>query len=158
VTTDVASYYDCIPLGALRNQLSALSDAPECMLDLLFYILGDYVWRPDYMPNSGVGLPQLSFDAPRLLGFAYLFHADRCLLERARGDFVRWMDDINFGARSKPEARAILHNLETVVNSTGLHLNSGKTKILDRPAAREHFALDLNRRLTFLQNRLESAS
>ena len=63
----LANYFDTIPLHSLRNVIAAASKISEHVLDLLFFVLETLIWRPYYIPNSGVGLPQLNFDAPRLL-------------------------------------------------------------------------------------------
>ena len=36
----------------------------EELIDFLFFMLESFIWRPDYIPLSGVGLPQIQFDAP----------------------------------------------------------------------------------------------
>ena len=95
--TDLANYFDCIPLAALRNRIASMSAFSENVLNFLFFLLDAFTWRPYYMPPSGVGLPQLNFDAPRLLAHAYLFPIDSELQGSTGGDFVRWMDDINCG-------------------------------------------------------------
>ncbi|HZG42978.1 MAG TPA: hypothetical protein VEY93_08460, partial [Longimicrobium sp.] len=73
VVTDVATYYDTIPLGSLRHAIASLGRFRQDVMDLLFYMLEAFIWRPEYIPVTGVGLPQLNFDAPRLLAHAYLF-------------------------------------------------------------------------------------
>ncbi len=110
------------------------------------------------MPNSGVGLPQLNFDAPRLLAHAYLFPVDDELQRRTGGDFVRWMDDINCGVTDIGSARHLLRGLETVLNSLGLRLNAGKTLILEAQQALTHFWVTENRALTILANLLAGAT
>jgi len=152
VVTDVANYFDCIPLSSLRNRIASCGAFKETVLDFLFFLLDAFTWRPFYMPNSGVGLPQLNFDAPRLLAHAYLFPVDEELQRHTRGDFVRWMDDINCGVADIGSARHLLRGLETVLNSLGLRLNAGKTTILQAREALAHFWVTENRALTILTN------
>jgi hypothetical protein len=102
-------------------------------------------------------LPQIDFDAPRLLAHGFLYPVDRHLHAATHGDFVRWMDDMDFGANSIAEARSILGELETLLNSYGLRLNSGKTRILSAEDASRHFWIQENRQLTIAMNLLESA-
>ena len=52
--------------------------------NFLFFLLDAFTWRPYYMPASGVGLPQLNFDAPRLLAHAYLFPIDTPISKEIR--------------------------------------------------------------------------
>lgn len=156
VSTDLANYFDSIPLASLRNVIAAMGRFEESLLDFLFYMLEAFTWRPFYMPLSGVGLPQIDFDAPRLLAHAYLFAADRELAASTNGDFVRWMDDINFGVDSESHARKSLGRLETVLNSYGLRLNTGKTKILEPEQAASHFWVQENMRLNVVKNLLDA--
>ena len=111
VITDLANYFDCIPLAALRNRISSLGAFSETVLNFLFFLLDAFTWRPYYMPPSGVGLPQLNFDAPRLLAHAYLFPIDAELQRTTDGDFVRWMDDINCGAPDPETAHRLLRGV-----------------------------------------------
>ena len=66
VVADLASYFDTIPLATLRNIIASMGQFEESLLDFLFYMLESFVWRPFYMPLSGVGLPQIDFDAALL--------------------------------------------------------------------------------------------
>jgi hypothetical protein len=79
--TDISNYFDCISLRQLRNTIASLVVFDEPLLDFLFFMLEEFVWRPDYLPSSGVGLPQLNFDAPRLLAHVFLFESDTLLSE-----------------------------------------------------------------------------
>lgn len=157
VVADLANYFDTIPLAGLRNIIASLDVFEESLLDFLFYMLEAFVWRPYYMPNSGVGLPQIDFDAPRLLAHGFLFPIDRFLTNATHGEFVRWMDDIDFGVDSVSEARRILGELETLLNSYGLRLNAGKTRILPAEDAARHFWVQENRQVTVATNVLNSA-
>ncbi len=158
VVTDVANYFDCIPLSSLRNKIASCSAFKETVLDFLFFLLDAFTWRPFYMPSSGVGLPQLNFDAPRLLAHAYLFPVDEELQRQTHGDFVRWMDDINCGVPDIGSARRLLRGLETVLNSLGLRLNAGKTMILEAREALSHFWVTENSALTILNNLFRSTN
>jgi hypothetical protein len=61
----------------MRHAVAEMGRFRKGVMDLLFYMLEAFVWRPEYIPLSGVGLPQINFDAPRLLAHCYLFPADR---------------------------------------------------------------------------------
>lgn len=123
VVTDIANYFDTIPLNALRNTLSGIVKINEDVLNLLFFILEALSWRPFFMPHSGVGLPQIDFDAPRLLSHAYLFKVDKELKILTKDSFVRWMDDIDSGVSSREDGKKLLQTLQQVLNSQGLQLN-----------------------------------
>lgn len=154
VVTDIANYYDNISFDRLRNVISSYGKFEEVLLDFLFFMLESFVWRPDYLPLSGVGLPQVNFDAPRLLGHAFLFEIDRYLNDKTNGNFVRWMDDIDFGTNDTDTAKKILRDLDELLLTRGLRLNMGKTKILSSSEARHYFLPDENRYLSVMTERI----
>ncbi|MGK7903940.1 MAG: RNA-directed DNA polymerase [Hormoscilla sp.] len=158
VVADIANYFDCIPLTALRNTIASLGKFSENLLNLLFYLLEEFSWRPYYMPHSGVGLPQIQFDAPRLLAHAYLFKIDEELDKATNGDFVRWMDDVDAGVNSREEGKRLLRNLDNVLGSQGLRLNASKSKILSGKEAIAHFWVQENRALTIINNCIKHGS
>jgi hypothetical protein len=158
VCTDIANYFDTIPLSQLRNTIAAFGGFQETVLDFLFYILEQFVWRPDYIPHSGVGLPQVNFDAPRLLAHAYLFPVDALLATSCAGRYVRWMDDIDFGVDSKPDGRRLLGQLEAVLSTRGLRLNVSKTAILTSAEAAKHFWILENIAVNILTNSSKNGS
>ena len=155
VVTDIANYFDNVSLAGLRNIISSYGHFEECLLDFLFFILEAFIWRPDYLPLSGYGLPQVDFDAPRLLAFAFLFEIDKFLKQETNSNFVRWMDDIDFGVNDIEQAKNILRGLDEILLTRGLRLNMGKTKILSSSDARKYFLPDENRYLTIITKRID---
>jgi len=155
VVTDVATYYDNIDFIQLRNFLSSIDKFSEIFLDFTFNLLESFVWRPDYLPYPGKGLPQINLDTPRLLAHAFLFEVDQYLSYKTNNNFVRWLDDIDFAVDNSYDAKLILRGLDEILLSRGLHLNSSKTKILDSKTAFEHFQLRENRYLTIFSKRIE---
>jgi hypothetical protein len=112
------------------------------------------------MPRRGVGLPQMDIDAPRVLANAMLYELDRVAHSVSSGDYVRFMDDIDVGVNSIPEAKAILRDLDLTLQSRQLRLNSAKTRILrvsDREAAR-HFCIRENRFLDYAARALKQGT
>ncbi|MEM9817568.1 MAG: RNA-directed DNA polymerase [Cyanobacteria bacterium P01_D01_bin.6] len=158
VITDIANYFDCIPLTSLRNTLASCGQFSENLLNFLFYLLESFSWRPYYMPHSGVGLPQINFDAPRLLAHAYLFKLDEELESATNGNFVRWMDDVDAGVNSREEGKQLLRNLDNVLSSQGLRLNTSKSKILFAQDAVAHFWIQENRALTIIEASIKHGS
>lgn len=155
VVTDISNYFDGISLNQLRRTLSGLGRIEEVFLDFLFYMVEAATWRPDYLPLTGTGLPQIQFDAPRILAHSFLYEVDRYLYTHTQGNFVRWMDDIDFGVNSIEDAKRILGGLDDMLLARGLHLNLQKTKILSSEDARDYFLPDENRLLTILQDRIK---
>lgn len=138
-TTDIATFFDNVQYVHLRNILSTLDGIDEVILDILFAVLDALCWRPDYLPSSGIGLPQVQFDAPRLLAHVYLYEIDAYLKNKVGNSFVRWVDDITFAAESREQCKVALRDLDILLQMRGLRLNSGKTHILSAPEARRFF-------------------
>ena len=156
VTTDLANYFDNIGLRELRHVVSSLAKTKEVYLDLMFSLIEDLSWRPDYLPTSNKGLPTINIEAPRLLSHSLLFEVDDVLKDRTSDNFVRWMDDINFGVDKEIDANVILGEINDVLKSRGLALNLAKTAILSPKEAQFHFMFKENVRLTKVQKRAES--
>lgn len=152
--TDVANYYDFIIHSFLRSILSDYGLEKEHALDLLLFILDATLWRPDYMPNIGIGLPQMDFDAPRLLAHTHLFEVDALFANDASVDYARYMDDIDFGVDSIAKAKTVLRDLDLALQTRNLRLNSGKTKILTAEQAFEHFCIRENAAVDKLPERI----
>ncbi|WP_432735107.1 RNA-directed DNA polymerase [Maridesulfovibrio sp. FT414] len=155
VVTDVANYYDGIDFVKLRNYISGLSNIPEPILDFIFFVIEKFTWRPDYLPYSGRGLPQMDMDAPRFLAHVFLLEIDTYLQRTVGNNYVRWMDDIDFGCDSKTEAKEILRTIDEILLTNGLHLNSSKTKILTKLEAKNHFNIEENWFLNVFTKRLD---
>lgn len=142
VTTDIANYYDHIGYDSLRNTISSTVSVSETVLDLLVFSLSSLTWQPDYMPRPEVGLPQIDLDAPRVLGHSFLFDLDRYAKIAAPDRYTRFMDDINFGVTSIAEAKTIVRDVDLILHTRQVRLNSGKTLIFSAKQARRHFRID----------------
>lgn len=147
VTTDLSNYFDNIAFDDLRRVIAGHVHAKEALLDLLFSLIEDLAWRPDYLPRSRKGLPTIQIEAPRLLAHALLFEVDAVLKDRTSDSFVRWMDDINFGVETPKKATMVLGELNDVLKSRGLALNLAKTQLLTARDAKHHFMFAENVRL-----------
>jgi hypothetical protein len=156
VTTDISNYYDNIGLRELRHVISAIVSTHEVYLDLLFSLIEDLSWNPDYLPANHKGLPTINIEAPRLLAHAFLFEVDHVLKDRTDNNFVRWMDDINFGISDIGEAKIILGELNDVLKSRGLALNLSKTEIMTTKQASSHFMFKQNLRLDGLRRKAKN--
>jgi len=145
VITDVANYYDFINHSHLRNIISGAIDVKESILDVLIYSLSGLLWEPDYMPRISIGLPQMNEDAPRILAHCFLYELDRFLNEAPDCDFTRYMDDIDIGVDSIQRAKSILRDIDLILQTRQVRLNSGKTKIITAQEATHHFRIRENR-------------
>lgn len=156
VVTDIANYYDSISYDHLRNILADYASVREHALDLLIYTLSCMLWQPDYMPRIPIGLPQAHLDAPRLLAHSFLFEIDELLSHTAGIDFARYMDDIDIGVDTIPDARKALRDLDLALQTRQIRLNSGKTRILTEYQAYEHFKIRENALLDKLSDRIQN--
>jgi hypothetical protein len=147
VTTDLTNYFDNIGFEELRRVIASLAPSTEVLLDLLFTLIQDLAWNPDYLPRTPRGLPVIEIEAPRLLAHSFLFEVDRILKDRTADNFVRWMDDINFGVKRVDDAHRILGDVNDVLKSRGLALNLGKTEILSSKEVVHHFMVRENQRI-----------
>lgn len=157
VVTDIANYYDGILHSFLRAILADYGLEREYALDLLLYILEAMLWRPDYMPNFGIGLPQMNLDAPRLLAHTHLFEVDQIFEKDKDVDFARYMDDMDFGVDSLAKAKSVLRDLYLALHTRNIRLNSGKTKIMSGLEAMRYFRVRENVAILKL-NKLISAN
>ncbi|NIJ60526.1 RNA-directed DNA polymerase [Qipengyuania flava] len=156
-TTDIATYFDNIRYEHLRNIISTFDETEEVVLDILFSVLDQLCWRPDYLPSARVGLPQVQFDAPRLLAHVYLYEIDRFLSEKTDDTFVRWVDDITFAHDTEETCRVILRDLDTLLQMRGIRLNSGKTHVMRASTARRFFHQRENDNLTRWNEEFDAA-
>lgn len=153
VLTDLTNYFDSIRMRDLRSVFSSLTSKNEVYLDLLFFIIQELSWTPDYLPYSNHGLPTINIEAIRLLAHCFLFEADELLKKRTKETFVRWMDDIIFGIDQREEGLQILNKLSEVLKSRGLALNLSKTEIITSKTAEEYFYFSENKFLNKIPNR-----
>ncbi|MFH0847100.1 MAG: RNA-directed DNA polymerase [Chloroflexota bacterium] len=144
VVTDITNFFDNIGLRELRHIVSSRIEVKEVILDLLFNIIEQLAWTPDYLPTSLKGLPTINVESFRLLPHVMLFEIDEVLNIRSNGNFVRWMDDINIGVNSKDTAYQLLGEVNDVLKSRGLALNLSKTIIYTATEAKSHFMMDEN--------------
>jgi len=154
VTTDISNYFDNIGLRELRHVISSIIATSEVYLDLLFSLIENLSWNPDYLPNTQKGLPTIGIEAPRLLSHAFLFEIDHILKSKTDNNFVRWMDDINFSVDDPKEAKCILGEINNVMKSRGLALNLAKTEIMTSEEAEKHFMFNENLHLDKLNVRI----
>jgi hypothetical protein len=155
VITDIANYYDFISYTHLRNIIADRIEVRESVLDMLIFILSGLLWQPDYAPRVEIGLPQMDIDAPRILAHCFLYELDS-FLESHGVDYVRFMDDIDIGVKSVGEARSFLRDIDLILQTRQVRLNSGKTIILRRKDAERHFRVRENMLLNLVLARLDS--
>lgn len=158
VVTDIANYYDSIIHAFLRSILADYGKEREAALDLLLFLLDSMLWTPDYMPNFGIGLPQMDFDAPRLLAHTHLFEIDELFANRTDIGYARYMDDIDFGVESVSDGKRVLRDLDLALQTRNLRVNSGKTKILSILEAEHHFRVNDNLAIDKLEERISQKS
>ncbi len=156
VVTDIANYYDFISYDHLRNIIASHIEIRESILDMLIFVLSGYLWQPDYMPRSEIGLPQMNLDAPRLLAHCFLYELDDYLDNEQKVEFARYMDDIDIGVDSIDQGRRLLRDIDLILQARHVRLNSGKTQILTKSDAMRYYMVVENALLDKLAARIQN--
>jgi hypothetical protein len=151
VVTDLSNYYDSISISELKKVFLGYVDTNEVLVDILFRVIEEISWKPDYLPYSGRGLPTSNLEAIRLLAHSFLFEIDEVLKQRTNNNFTRWMDDIVIGVDNRKEAVEIISSISDMLKSRGLALNLSKTAIYDSKQAYYHFQIEENKYLDSLE-------
>jgi hypothetical protein len=150
--TDLTNYYDSIDINELRKVFSSYAQIDEVLIDLLFRIIEEISWKPDYLPYSKRGLPVTNMEGIRLLAHSFLYEIDEVLDQRTKNAFTRWMDDIVFGSDTKKEAIETLSALSDILKSRGLALNLAKTNIYTVKEGFYHFQIEENRYIDTIES------
>lgn len=145
IVTDLLNYYDSIDTKELRKVIAGYVKTNEVLIDLLFGILEEISWRPDYLPYSGRGLPTTNIEGIRLLAHSFLFELDEVIKQKTNNSFARWMDDIVIGIDSRKEAIETISAVSDMLKSRGLAINLAKTDIYDYDKGYYHFQIEANR-------------
>ena len=151
IVTDLSNYYDSISINELKKVFLGYVNANEVLVDVLFHVIEEISWKPDYLPYSGRGLPTSNLEAIRLLAHSFLFEIDEVLKQRTNNSFTRWMDDIVIGVDDRKEAIEIISSVSDMLKSRGLALNLSKTAIYDSKQAYYNFQIDENKYLDSLE-------
>lgn len=148
VLTDLSNYYDSINTNELQKVINHYISTNEVVTDLLFGLIQEISWKPDYMPYSGRGIPTTNLEGIRLLAHSFLFEIDEVIKIKSSDCFARWMDDIVIGVDTDKEAKEIISATSDMLKSRGLALNMAKTKIIDKLGAVYDFQFKENEYLT----------
>lgn len=130
--TDISAYFENIDLRLLEDLLKRrLRNEPK-LLGLLFRILNAWTRDTAAGVSIGRGLPQGN-DISSFLGNLYLMDLDRELTRfcrNRRGEWYRYVDDVDILTRSFEDAREVLLLVNRVLRSIHLNLQGSKTRIL----------------------------
>lgn len=151
VVTDLANYYDSIDIKELRKVFTSYSQINEVVIDLMFKIIEEISWKPDYLPYSSRGLPTTNIEGVRLLAHSFLYEIDEVIKQETNNSFTRWMDDITIGVDSKKQAIEIISGVSDMLKSRGLALNLSKTNIYNEKQGYYHFQIEENRYLDSIE-------
>jgi hypothetical protein len=149
IVTDLSNYYDSISIDELKKVFLGYVKTNEVLVDILFRVIEEISWKPDYLPYSGRGLPTSNLEAIRLLAHSFLFEIDNVLKQRTHDCFTRWMDDIVIGVDNRKEAIELISSVSDMLKSRGLALT--KTAIYESKEAHYHFQIDENKYLDSLK-------
>jgi hypothetical protein len=144
VVTDITNFFDSVLHSHVEEALRGLPVVPR-MLGLLFFLLERLSIRQDYASSHGISLPVDEFDCSRTLAHLTLFsHDDTMVGLTGEDNYVRWMDDQDFGVASKATGLRVLSEVGRSLARLHLSPNTTKSRILTLGEARRHFHLDLN--------------
>lgn len=147
VVTDVTNFFDSLLHSHVEEALRGIAVAPR-MLGLLFFLLERLSIRQDYASSHAISLPVDEFDCSRTLAHMTLFtHDDAMVALVGEANYVRWMDDQNFGVPTKAEGLRVQSEVGKSLAKLHLSPNTKKSRILSLSEARRHFHLDLNHML-----------
>lgn len=152
VVTDLSNYYDSIDINELRKVFTSYSKIHEVIIDLLFRIIEEISWKPDYLPYSKRGLPTTNIEGVRLLAHSFLYEIDDVICQKSNNNFTRWMDDIVFGIDSKKDAIETISAVSDMLKTRGLALNLSKTNIYTAEKGYYHFQIEENRYLDSIES------
>lgn len=156
IVTDLSNYYDSIDIYELRKVFTSYSQIDEVLIDLLFRILEEISWKPDYLPYSKRGLPTTNIEGVRLLAHSFLYEVDEVIKQKTNNSFTRWMDDIVIGVESKKEAIETISSVSDMLKSRGLALNLAKTNIYTAEQGFYHFQIEANRYIDSVEKTVPS--
>lgn len=145
IVTDLSNYYDSIDMKELRKVFTSYTQIDEVLIDLLFKIIEEISWKPDYLPYSERGLPTTNIEGIRLLAHSFLFELDEVIKQKTNNSFTRWMDDIVIGVDTRKEAIETISAVSDMLKSRGLSLSLAKTNIYSDKEGYYHFQIEANR-------------
>lgn len=157
VVTDLSNYYDSIDISELRKVFTSYSKINEVVIDLVFQIIEEISWKPDYLPYSARGLPTTNIEGIRLLAHSFLFEIDEVIKQKTNNSFARWMDDIIIGVDSNKQAIETISAISDMLKSRGLALNVSKTNIYTAEQGYHHFQIEKNRYLDGIEGITKSS-
>jgi len=119
--TDISAYFEHIKVSKLMEILSNLG-VDSTLLGKLELLLNR--WSED-----GIGIPQGN-NCSSFMANAYLDEIDKVMI--AEGYiYYRFVDDMRIYASDEATVRAAVQRLTQLFRPLNLHLNSGKTKLID---------------------------
>lgn len=128
LTTDIASFFENISLGVLKQRLLILKSSGDYS-STVNYLIENILkpWTVDKVENFG--LPQGPW-ASSILADIYLYSIDREMKKR-KIKFIRYMDDIRIFTKNKHNLKIALKYLVKSLRNLKLNLNAKKTDIYD---------------------------
>lgn len=144
VVTDITNFFDSVLYSRVEESLYGLPAKPR-LVSLLFHILETLSLREGLVPVQRIGLPVDPVECSRVLAHMALFPHDRRMVKLVGDDaYVRWMDDQNFGVKSRAEGYRVLGEVGDSLRRLHLTANSGKSMVLSLSEAKRHFHFAAN--------------
>jgi hypothetical protein len=132
VITDITNFFDSVLFTHISDALFT-ARAPPRMVGLIYLLLERFCYRGGMRENPRIGLPVDEFDCSRKLAHMLLYSHDNRMVELVGEDnYVRWMDDQNFGVSSKAQALKLLSHVGMSLTKISSDLLRGKMSILGK--------------------------
>ncbi|MEQ8667461.1 MAG: RNA-directed DNA polymerase [Rhodospirillales bacterium] len=147
VITDITNFFDSVLHSRVQESLHQVS-APSKMMGMLFHLLERFEANHSFSASTQIGLAVDEFGCSRTLAHILLLsHDDRMVKLVGDGQYVRWVDDQNFGVASRADGLRIVAAVQSSLAKLNLTANSAKTRVLTLAEARRHFHFDINQEL-----------
>jgi hypothetical protein len=133
VSSDVASYFENIDLGLLRDLLRQYFPLQPRIVNFLCSMFGYWAWPATGAMAARRGIPQGN-DVSRFIGNVYLIPLDRLMTRLARQRkivYVRFMDDIHVLAKERRPALDALFAMNDELRGLRLNIQGAKTQLLE---------------------------
>ncbi len=147
VLTDITNFFDSVLHKRIAESLNQISAHPR-LVGLLFYLVERLAVRHTYGESLQLGLAVDQFGCSRTLAHILLFsHDERMVKQFGDNNYVRWVDDQNFGVATRSEALQVLAAVQNSLARVSLTPNSSKSKILTLAEARKYFHFQTNSKI-----------
>ncbi len=126
--TDISDFYPSIEKTRAKQALAAKTAAHPSLIELLFFVLEN--WLPRFKYSQMSGLPVDDQDVSRMIAHCFLKPIDRQFQAMKGVKYVRWVDDTSILTDSEVVAQEVRTMHQFALREIGLSTNASKTQII----------------------------